>query len=52
MTLWLRVALTLPELDPKVRASASDMMQRVTSEMMEQPYYHGSFILLRASNPG
>jgi len=52
MTLWLRVALTLPELDPKVRASAHDMMQRVTPKMIERPYYHGSFILLRASHPG
>ena len=52
MTLWLRVALSLPKLDPGVRASAIDMLQRVTEEMIDRPYYHGSFISLRASNPG
>jgi hypothetical protein len=52
MTLWLRVALSLPKLDPGVRASATGMLQRVTEEMIDRPYYYGSFISLRASNPG
>jgi uncharacterized protein YyaL (SSP411 family) len=52
MTLWMRVALGLPKLDPEIRASATGMLQRVTEEMIDRPYYHGSFISLRASNPG
>lgn len=51
MTLWLRVALSVPKLDLKVHVSAADMLQRVTKEMIDRPYYYGSFILLRASNP-
>ena len=50
MTLWLEAALAAPELDAKVRSSATGMMQRVTREMLDRPYYHGSFILLRANS--
>jgi len=52
MTLWLRTALELPGLDATVRASASEMLQRLTLSMMERPYYYGSFILLRARHAG
>ena len=51
MTLWLEVALAVPELDAKVRSSASAMLQRVTREMVDRPYYHGSLIMLRANSP-
>ena len=51
MTRWLRVALSVPGLDPELRASASGMMLRATAEMIDRPYYHGSFILLRAYPP-
>jgi hypothetical protein len=50
MTLWLEVALEIPELDPAVRASAISMLQRVTREMLDSPYFYGSFIMLRAKN--
>jgi hypothetical protein len=51
MTRWLRTALSVPGLDPELRASASGMMLRVTQAMIDRPYYHGSFILLRAYPP-
>ena len=51
MTRWLRTALSVPGLDAELRASASGMMQRVTQAMIDRPYYHGSFILLRAYPP-
>ena len=50
MTLWLEATLAAPELDSKVRGSATEMMQRVTREMLDRPYYHGSFIMLRANS--
>ena len=52
MTLWLEVAVTLPKIDPAVRDSATAMMQRVTREMLANPYHYGSFILLRAWHAG
>jgi len=52
MALWLEVALTVPELDSTIRSSASAMLQRVTREMVDRPYYHGSLIILRANSPG
>jgi hypothetical protein len=48
MTLWLEATLGAAELDSKLRNSATEMMQRVTREMLDRPYYHGSFIMLRA----
>jgi uncharacterized protein YyaL (SSP411 family) len=50
MTLWLEVALEVPGLDPAVRDSATTMLQRVTREMLDSPYFYGSFIMLRVSN--
>jgi len=52
MTLWLQVALTVPDLDPKLRASARAMLQRATREMHANPYHYGSFIMLRAGGAG
>ncbi len=52
MTLWLRTAVNLPRLDPGVRASANKMLERVTREMLDAPYFYGSFILLRADRAG
>jgi hypothetical protein len=51
MTLWLKVALVVPELDPAVRESARAMLQRVTREMLDSPYFYSSLIMLRANNP-
>jgi uncharacterized protein YyaL (SSP411 family) len=50
MTLWLEVALEVPGLDPVVRETATTMLQRVTREMLDSPYFYGSFIMLRVSN--
>jgi len=49
MTLWLQVALALPDLDPTLRDSAGAMLQRATREMHANPYHYGSFIMLRAT---
>ncbi len=52
MTLWLSIATTIPGLDAGVRASAESMRQRVTREMLDAPYFYGSFILLRVTKTG
>ncbi len=52
MTLWLDTALSLPKLDPEIRASATLMLQRATREMINRPYHYGSFIMLRAQHSG
>jgi len=52
MTLWLEVALRVPELDQAVRDSATAMLRRATREMLANPYHYGSFILLRAADQG
>jgi len=49
MTLWLQVALAVPDLDPTLRNSARAMLQRATHEMHANPYHYGSFIMLRAA---
>ncbi|MCP4768994.1 MAG: hypothetical protein GY875_22375 [Gammaproteobacteria bacterium] len=49
MTLWLQVALSVPDLDPTLRDSADAMLQRATREMHANPYHYGSFIMLRAT---
>ena len=50
MTLWLEVALEVPGLNPEVQASATSMLQRATSEMLDSPYFYGSFIAQRAAH--
>ena len=50
MTLWLKVALEVPELDPTVRRSAAAMLQRASRDMLDSPYFYGSFIMLRSNN--
>jgi len=50
MTLWLEAALATAKNDSKLRDSATEMMQRVTREMLERPYFHGSFIMLQANS--
>ena len=52
MTLWIEVALEVPGLNPTVRAGANEMLQRATREMLDSPYFYGSFIMLRANNQG
>ena len=50
MTLWLKVALEVPQLDPTVRSSAAAMLQRASQDMLDSPYFYGSFIMLRSKN--
>ncbi len=50
MTLWIEVALEVPGLNPTVRAGANEMLQRATREMLDSPYFYGSFIILRTNN--
>ena len=49
MTLWLETALDTPGLNPAVRRTADEMLQRASREMLESPYFYGSLIMLRAS---
>jgi hypothetical protein len=49
MTLWIEVALEVPGLNPTVRAGANKMLQRATREMLDSPYFYGSFIMLRSN---
>ena len=51
MTLWIEVALEVPGLNPTVRAGANEMLQRATRDMLDSPYFYGSFIMLRSNNP-
>ncbi len=37
MTLWLEVALKIPNLDPTVRGDATTMLQRASREMLNTP---------------
>jgi len=52
MTLWLKVAITVPGLAPEVRQSAREMLQRASREMLDSPYFYGSFIMLRINQRG
>jgi hypothetical protein len=46
----MRDADALQTLDSKLRGSATEMMQRVTREMLDRPYYHGSLFMSRANS--
>ncbi|MEM7562658.1 MAG: DUF255 domain-containing protein, partial [Pseudomonadota bacterium] len=47
MSIWVHLALSMPDLDPKLKAVAVEMTRRVTQDLVEAPYYYGSFILTR-----
>ncbi len=49
MSLWLESALDLSGLDADVRRDAEQMLTRATREMLDSPYFYGSFIMLRAA---
>ncbi len=49
MSLWLETALDLSALDADVRRDAEQMLTRATREMLDSPYFYGSFIMLRAA---
>lgn len=47
MTLWLKAAIEVPGLNPEIRQSALQMLQRANREMLDSPYFYGSYIMLR-----
>ena len=47
MSLWLRVATDIPGLAADVASSATDMLRRASREMLDSPYFYGSYIMLR-----
>ena len=47
MTQWIETVLGLPKIDPTIKRDAQEMLQRVTREMLDTPYYYGSLIALR-----
>ncbi len=47
MSLWIEAALKIPGVDGEIRDSARQMLQRANRELVEAPYFYGSFILLR-----
>ena len=49
MTVWLKVALELPSLDPEVRQTANTLLHRSTRDLLDTPYNYGSFIMLRVA---
>ncbi len=52
MTLWLKVAVEVSGLDPEIRESATRMLQRASREMLDSPYFYGSYIVLRIDQAG
>jgi len=52
MTLWLKVAIAVPGLAPETRQDARKMLQRASREMLDSPYFYGSFIMLRIDQQG
>ena len=52
MTLWLRVALEAPGVETEVREQAATMLQRASRDMLDAPYFYGSFIMLRVNRSG
>jgi uncharacterized protein YyaL (SSP411 family) len=52
MTLWLKAAIEIPGLKAEVRNSALRMLQRASQEMLDSPYFYGSYIMLRIAQAG
>ena len=52
MTLWLEVALEGGGIDRELRRDAERMLTRATREMLDSPYFYGSFIMLRTGASG
>ncbi len=52
MTLWLKAAIEVPGLKPEIRKSALQMLQRANREMLDSPYFYGSYIMLRITQQG
>lgn len=47
LTQWLSIVLKLPESDTVLRVEALDMLRRVTSSLIDTPYYYGTLVALR-----
>jgi len=52
MTLWLKAAIEIPGLKAEIRNSALQMLQRASREMLDSPYFYGSYIMLRIAQAG
>ncbi len=52
MSRWLEVALAAPGVSAEVRATARGMLLRSTRNLLDAPYFYGSFILLRSTYAG
>jgi uncharacterized protein YyaL (SSP411 family) len=52
MTQWLEVMFLAPGVDAESRAFAREMANRVNADMLESPYYYGSYILLNRPTTG
>ena len=52
MSRWLEVALAAPGVDTGIRAEARRMLARSTRDLLDAPYFYGSFIVLRGAYAG
>jgi uncharacterized protein YyaL (SSP411 family) len=52
MTIWLETALAVDAIDPAIRESARSMLLRASRDMLDSPYFYGSYILLRIRHDG
>ncbi len=52
MSRWLEVALAAPGVGDEIRDAARGMLARSTRDMLDAPYFYGSFILLRSAYAG
>ncbi len=52
MSLWLESALDADGVDPAVRESAQAMLRRASRDMLDSPYFYGSYIMLRIRQAG
>ncbi len=52
MSRWMAVALDAPGVTPELRSAARGMLTRATKDLLDAPYFYGSFILLRSTHAG
>ena len=52
MSLWLESALGADGVDPSIRESARSMLRRASRDMLDSPYFYGSYIMLRIRQAG
>jgi uncharacterized protein YyaL (SSP411 family) len=52
MSVWLETALNADGIDPAIRESARSMLRRASRDMLNSPYFYGSYIMLRINYAG